>query len=52
LSVKPGAVLTFSFLGFRTTEVTVGSDAKLNVVLEGSENALTEVVVTALGIKR
>jgi TonB-linked SusC/RagA family outer membrane protein len=52
LSVKPGAVLTFSFIGFKTTEVPVGTSTTLNVVLEANENALTEVVVTALGIKR
>ncbi|WP_299470379.1 SusC/RagA family TonB-linked outer membrane protein [Mucilaginibacter sp.] len=52
LSVKPGAVLTFSFIGFKTKEVTVGAEATINVVLESGENALTEVVVTALGIKR
>ncbi|MDN5285800.1 MAG: SusC/RagA family TonB-linked outer membrane protein [Mucilaginibacter sp.] len=52
LSVKPGAVLTFSFIGSRTKEVTVGQTTTVNVVLEGNENALTEVVVTALGIKR
>jgi TonB-linked SusC/RagA family outer membrane protein len=52
LNVKPGAVLTFSFIGFKTKEVTVGTETTINVVLENSENALTEVVVTALGIKR
>ncbi|HTD97994.1 MAG TPA: SusC/RagA family TonB-linked outer membrane protein, partial [Mucilaginibacter sp.] len=52
LTVKPGAVLTFSFIGFKTKEVTVGAEATLNVVLESNESALNEVVVTALGIKR
>jgi TonB-linked SusC/RagA family outer membrane protein len=52
LNVKPGAVLTFSFIGFKTKEVTVGTEATINVTLESGENALNEVVVTALGIKR
>jgi TonB-linked SusC/RagA family outer membrane protein len=52
LSVKPGAVLTFSFIGFKTTEVPIGASTTLSVVLEANESALTEVVVTALGIKR
>jgi TonB-linked SusC/RagA family outer membrane protein len=52
LSVKPGATLTFSFIGFKTKEVIVGNETTINVVLESSENALNEVVVTALGIKR
>ncbi|MBD1383963.1 SusC/RagA family TonB-linked outer membrane protein [Mucilaginibacter rigui] len=52
LSVKPGATLTFSFVGFKTKEIVVGNETTINVVLESSENSLNEVVVTALGIKR
>lgn len=52
LSVQPGATLTFSFVGFKTKEIVVGSETTINVVLESSENSLNEVVVTALGIKR
>jgi TonB-linked SusC/RagA family outer membrane protein len=52
LSVKPGAVLTFSFVGFQSKDVTVGDETTLNVVLEAGQNSLTEVVVTALGIRR
>jgi TonB-linked SusC/RagA family outer membrane protein len=52
LSVQPGATLTFSFVGFKTKEVVVGNETTINVVLESNENALNEVVVTALGIKR
>jgi TonB-linked SusC/RagA family outer membrane protein len=52
LTVKPGATLVVSFLGFKTREVVVGNLTSINVVLENSDNALNEVVVTALGIKR
>lgn len=52
LTVKPGATLVVSFLGFKTREVVVGNSTTINVILENSDNALTEVVVTALGIKR
>ncbi|MBL4677268.1 MAG: SusC/RagA family TonB-linked outer membrane protein [Mucilaginibacter sp.] len=52
ISVKPGAVLTFSFIGFKTQEITVGDGSTINVVIESGESALNEVVVTALGIKR
>lgn len=52
LSVRPGATLTFSFVGFKTKEVVVGNETTINVTLENSDNALNEVVVTALGIKR
>ncbi|QHS56324.1 SusC/RagA family TonB-linked outer membrane protein [Mucilaginibacter sp. 14171R-50] len=52
ISVKQGAVLSFSFIGYKTKEVTVGAENTINVVLESGDNALNEVVVTALGIKR
>ncbi|MDB5148821.1 MAG: SusC/RagA family TonB-linked outer membrane protein, partial [Mucilaginibacter sp.] len=52
IKVKEGAVLTFSFIGFKPVQVTVGTQTAINVVLEDTQNALTEVVVTALGIKR
>ncbi|MFD0793545.1 SusC/RagA family TonB-linked outer membrane protein [Mucilaginibacter litoreus] len=52
LTVKPGAVLTFSFIGYKTQEVTVGQNATINITMESGDNALNEVVVTALGIKR
>ena len=45
-------VLQFSFIGFKTQEITVGSQATINVVLEESTEELEEVVITALGIKR
>ncbi|WGQ12252.1 SusC/RagA family TonB-linked outer membrane protein [Pedobacter gandavensis] len=52
ISVKSGAVLVFSSIGLTTKEVSVGTSATLNVVLQDEENKLNEVVVTALGIKR
>ncbi|MDX1362607.1 MAG: SusC/RagA family TonB-linked outer membrane protein [Arenibacter latericius] len=44
--------LVFSYLGFKTTEVAVNGRTNINVPLATSEEALDEVVVTALGIKR
>lgn len=46
------SVLVFSFVGFRTEEVPVGSRRVIDLVLTESEKALEEVVVTALGITR
>lgn len=46
------AVLVFSSVSFATREVAVGQGNTLNVVLNPADGALTEVVVTALGIKR
>ncbi|RZK73934.1 MAG: SusC/RagA family TonB-linked outer membrane protein, partial [Pedobacter sp.] len=48
----PKSILTFSFLGFITQEVVVGTKNNLTVVLQEQQNDLSEVVVTALGIKR
>jgi TonB-linked SusC/RagA family outer membrane protein len=46
------SILTFSFIGYSTTEVIVGNRAEINVNLEVDEKSLEEVVVTALGIKK
>ncbi len=52
INVPEGAVLIFSYMGYVTKEVSIGSERVLNVVLEASSSALDEVVVTALGISR
>jgi len=45
-------VLVVSYIGFETKETVVGNQTNLYIVLSPSSEALTEVVVTALGIKR
>jgi TonB-linked SusC/RagA family outer membrane protein len=44
--------LEFSALGFTPQTVAIGSSAVINVVMVGDAQALSEVVVTALGIRR
>ncbi|PHS54755.1 MAG: SusC/RagA family TonB-linked outer membrane protein [Lutibacter sp.] len=46
------AILQFSFLGFKTQEITVNGKSRINVALVQSSESLDEVVVTALGIKK
>jgi len=46
------AVLVFSFVGYKTQEIQVGSQTSIDVKLAENVEALGEVVVTALGIKR
>jgi TonB-linked SusC/RagA family outer membrane protein len=46
------AVLQFSFIGFTTKEVPVGTQTTFTISLEESITGLEEVVVTALGITR
>jgi iron complex outermembrane receptor protein len=48
----PEAVLTFSFIGYTSQEITVGSQAVINVVLEPSISTLGEIVVTGYGTQK
>ena len=50
--VKPGAVLIISYTGYINQEIPVNNKTSINVVLKEDNQALNEVVVTALGIKR
>ncbi len=44
--------LVFSFVGFESQTILVGSRATINVTLEATTQSLSEVVVTALGVER
>ena len=46
------AVLVFSFIGYSTQEVAVGSRTTVDVAMAPDVQSLDEVVVTALGIER
>jgi TonB-linked SusC/RagA family outer membrane protein len=46
------SVLVFSFIGYVTQEVTVGSRTTVDVVLADDIKTLSEVVVTALGVTK
>ncbi len=53
LSVEKGAVLSFSYIGYRPGSVTVNQpNGNISVRLKTDNQQLSEVVVTALGIKR
>jgi TonB-linked SusC/RagA family outer membrane protein len=52
LNLSPGTVLTISYLGYQTQEVTVGSSTQISVVLQAGNNALNEVVVTGYTSQR
>ena len=47
-----GGVLTFSFVGMKTQNVTVGSRSVIDVQMQSDFQELGEVVVTAIGISR
>jgi len=45
--------LVFSYIGFKSQEIPINKNAgPVSVILQSSDNALDEVVVTALGISR
>ncbi|MES2277213.1 MAG: SusC/RagA family TonB-linked outer membrane protein [Bacteroidota bacterium] len=46
------AVLTFTFIGYDATEITVDNKKIVNISMTPTTSALNEVIVTALGIKR
>ena len=46
------AVLLFSFIGFNSKEVTVGAQTTMSVTLDEATLEMSEIVVTALGIKK
>lgn len=52
LNVSGNAVLMVSFIGYDTQELPVGSKTQFTIRLKESSEMLSEVVVTALGIKR
>ena len=52
LKVSAGDILEFSYIGYASQSVTVTNANSLNITLSEDTQALDEVVVTALGIKR
>jgi TonB-linked SusC/RagA family outer membrane protein len=53
IQAEKGKTLVISFVGLETQKIVVGDDSVIKVQLkEGSTTALTEVVVTSLGIKK
>ena len=49
ITVKPGATLVFSSIGYATQEIAVGSQSVINVLLKEDAEFLDEVVVVGYG---
>ena len=49
LSVKPGATIVVSSIGYKNQEIAVGSQAVFNILLEEDNEFLDEVVVVGYG---
>lgn len=52
IDASVGDTLSFSFIGYVTQDVVVGSSDQINVTLASDSQQLEEVIVTSLGIKR
>ncbi|QDK80906.1 SusC/RagA family TonB-linked outer membrane protein [Spirosoma sp. KCTC 42546] len=52
ISVPSSARLIFSFIGYTSQEVSVGSQSTINIALVSGAQSLDEIVVTAQGIER
>ncbi len=52
ISAAPGETLVFSYLGFKTKEIKVGSTNSYNVSIESENATLEEVVVVGYGTKK
>src|SRR5690606_12846860 len=52
IEAEAGDVLVYSFVGYTTSEQTVGNQSQLNVVLQEDAQALEEVVVVGYGTMR
>ena len=52
VSVGSGTTLTFSFVGFKSQNVTVGNRTTIDVTLAADASTLNEVIVTGFGIRR
>jgi iron complex outermembrane receptor protein len=52
VGANENAVLSFSFIGFTTQEVSIGGRTTIDVVLQEDAMQLSEVIVTAFGEKK
>lgn len=52
INAPANATLVFSFVGFATKETAIANQSKINIQLQQNADALNEVIVTALGIKK
>lgn len=52
LKAKTGDMLKFTYIGYRQVNMAVPASGHIDLVMEEEATALSEVVVTALGIKR
>lgn len=52
LSVKPGATLVISYVGYATQEIKVGNQSSFDITLQTDNQNLDEVVVVGYGVQK
>lgn len=52
ITASKGDILVISGVGYATKEVPVGTSATMDITLNAAKDALSEVVVTAMGIRK
>ena len=52
IKANQGATLVFSFLGYKTQEIQVGSSSTINVLMDQDTATLEEVVIVGYGTKK
>ena len=52
LSVKPGATIVISYIGYETQEISVGNQSTFNITLKDDNAVLDEVVVVGYGVQK
>ncbi|MBP6795313.1 MAG: TonB-dependent receptor plug domain-containing protein, partial [Saprospiraceae bacterium] len=52
IDAPEGSTLVFSYVGFTSKEVSIGNQKVIDIILAESAEALDEIVVTALGIRK
>jgi len=52
LSVKPGATIVISFIGYETQEVKVGNQDNIQITMRDDNAVLDEVVVVGYGVQK
>ena len=52
LSVKPGATIVVSYIGYETQEIKVGDQTTFNITIKDDNAVLEEVVVVGYGVQK
>ncbi|MBP2833548.1 TonB-dependent receptor [Aquimarina sp. U1-2] len=52
IEAKSGDILVFSYLGFETQEITIGTSSSINITLKDDVSSLEEVIVTGYAVQR